>query len=326
MLNLYQLHIFQTVAQQGSFSRAAEQLYLTQPAVSQHIQTLETNLGVQLFKRGRRGIKLTSSGKILTDYAQCLLRLAEETREAVTRVDELDLPQQVKIGASPGIGIYLLPNWIRSFHHRYPSLSVTMKTAVTPLIIEAILNDEIKIGIIEGELADEPIQWAPLWDEEIAVVVSAAHAWHEKETVTINDLAGQYFVVREKGSLTRAWEERVFKENGIAAQIIAEFDSPAAIKQAVASGLGIALLPCFAVGSDYNLHTLRLSTGPLGRTLKLVWGENSLDSQAVQAFISHLSNEFPHLPLQTLDDAAELELLRRPQNFRLDNPTTPTCL
>lgn len=326
MLNLYQLHIFQTVAQEGSFSRAAEQLYLTQPAVSQHIQTLETNLGVQLFTRGRRGIKLTPSGKILTDYTHCLLRLAEETREAVTRVDELDVPQQVNIGASPGIGIYLLPNWIKSFHYRYPSLSVTMKTAVTPLVVEAIRCGDIKIGIIEGELTDDQVPSAPLWDEEIVIVVSTAHPWHSKQTLTINELAGQFFVVREKGSLTRAWEEQVLKERGISAQIIAEFDSPAAIKQAVASGLGTALLPLFAVQSDYNLHPLRLSSGPLHRTLKLIWGEHSLENQAVQAFISHLSNEFPHLPLQILVDADEMGLLDRLQNLRIENPARQSYL
>jgi len=323
MLNLYQLHIFETVAQEGSFSRAAEQLYLTQPAVSQHIQTLEANLGVQLFRRGRRGIKLTSSGEILIDYTRCLLRLAEETRQAVTQVDQLDQPQQVNIGASPGVGIYLLPNWIRSFYHRHPNLTVTLKTAPTPAIIEAILTNEIKFGIVEGELHNQPLDWVPLWEEEIVIVVAANHPWQNQKTVDTAALNRQNFVVREKGSLTRAWEEKTLADNGISPQIIAEFDSPAAIKQAVASGLGVALLPRFVVQADANLHTLRLSTGLLVRTLKLIWGKDSLANQAVQAFISHLSNEFPHLPLQILDDAGELTLLNRMQKVRVEgSPAT----
>ena len=85
MFSLYQLQIFQTVAQEGSISRAAEQLYLTQPAVSQHIRGLEKDLGVRLFERGPRGVELTPSGQVLLDYTRCLLRLAEEARQAAGR-------------------------------------------------------------------------------------------------------------------------------------------------------------------------------------------------------------------------------------------------
>ncbi|RME97082.1 MAG: LysR family transcriptional regulator [Chloroflexi bacterium] len=320
MLNLYQLQIFQTVALAGSFSRAAERLYLSQPAVSQHIQTLESDLGVRLFKRGRRGITLTPSGEILTDYAQCLTRLAEETRDAVTRVEKLAQPQQINIGANPEAGIYLLPNWIRTFHQRHPALTISLKTAITPTIIQAINDNEIQIGIVEGDLDDDgTIQWTPLWSEDIVVITPPNHPWGNIDRVDISALAQEPLVVREKGSPTRAWEMQVLSQNNVIPQIIAEFDSPAAIKQAVASGLGVAMLPYFAVAPECNtqqLHAVRFTNTSLSRPINLMWAKGSLANQAVHAFISHLSQEFPHLPLQILADSDKIELLNRLKSTR----------
>ncbi len=323
MFNLYQLHIFQTVAEEGNISRAAERLYLTQPAVSQHVRALESDLGIKLFQRSSRGVKLTPSGEVFLDYAHCLLRLADEARQAAARAEGIT-EDQVRIGASPGVGVYLLPGWIHAFHGRHPTLSVALKTAPTPTIVEAIAEGRIEIGIVEGKVQSDAVETAPLWDEEIAVVIGHQHRWRDRQTIAAADLRGEGFIVREEGSLTRAWEAHSLGEHGITPRIVAEFDTPVAIKQAVISGLGIALLPHYVIQHELAsgvLRALRLSEGALVRTLWLMWARDSQFSPAAQAFVGQLSGEFPHLPLQLSSDAQAARLLTRLKGLPDNRPT-----
>jgi DNA-binding transcriptional LysR family regulator len=313
MFNLYQLQIFQVVAEAGNISRAAEQLFLTQPAVSQHVRTLEKELGVQLFERGSRGVTLTPPGEIFLDYTRCLLRLAEEARDAVTRTGGIP-PSRVRIGASPGVGVFLLPEWIHAFHQRHPTLSVTLRTAATPVIVTALTERQIDVGIVEGQTDHDAIEATPLWDEEIALVIGHGHPWWSRQTVDAEELADQGFIVREEGSLTRAWEQHALERHDVALRVIAAFDTPVAIKQAVISGLGIALLPRFAIQHELAsglLQALRLSQGPLVRTLWLLWGPGARSNSTVQAFVGQFYGDFPHLPLHLAGDEQGSSLLSR---------------
>ena len=319
MLNLYQVHIFTVAVEEGSISRAAEKLFLTQPAVSQHLKALETELGAKLLRRGRRGVAPNEAGEIFLSYARCLLRLTEEARQTIALAGHFK-GGQVKLGASPGIGMYLLPGWVQSFNQQHAEVSVSMKTATTPLIIKELNKQEIDIGIVEGDVKDNSISGAPLWDEEIIIAVGPGHALWGQKKVKPQSLANERVVIRETGSLTRVWEERISREYGISPLVAAEFDSPAAIKQAVVSGLGIALLPYFAIQPEAQagmLHPLRLTTGPLTRTMKLLWTPNSLKKSGVRAFIAHLSREFPHLPLQISLNAQDLQILSAGAGQRL---------
>ncbi len=327
MLNLYQVHIFTVAVEEGSISRAAEKLFLTQPAVSQHLKALETELGTKLLRRGRRGVAPSETGEIFLSYARCLLRLTEEARQTLAFAGQLK-GGQVRLGASPGIGMYLLPGWVQSFNQRHAEVAVSMKTATTPVVIKELGKQQIDIGIVEGTVKDASISGAPLWDEEMVIAVGPGHALWGREKVEPHSLANERVVIRETGSLTRAWEERISREYGISPSVAAEFDSPAAIKQAVVSGLGIALLPYFAVRQEAQagmLYPVRLTTGPLTRTMKLLWTSNSLKKLGVRAFIAHLSREFPHLPLQISLNAQDLQTLSvgAGQNLPADSMIAP---
>src|SRR5690606_28687466 len=122
MLDLYKLQIFSMVVREGSFSAAAERLYMTQSAVSQHIKDLETSLGRRLFQRGWRGVKLTSHGEILNRYTAEIFDLVTRAERALIDIDHLTTGR-VNLGATPGIGIYLAPDWVQDFRSRYPQLS-----------------------------------------------------------------------------------------------------------------------------------------------------------------------------------------------------------
>ena len=155
MLNLYKLEIFNTVAMEGNFSRAAERLLLTQPAVSQHMRDLEEILGTELFVRGPRGVRLTAAGETLLDYTRCILRLLSEAENAVANLQGLQ-NGQILIGSTPGASVYLLPVWIQAFHQRFPDLTILLRTDVTPSLAAELKAGRIDLAFVEGEIDVEP--------------------------------------------------------------------------------------------------------------------------------------------------------------------------
>jgi DNA-binding transcriptional LysR family regulator len=304
MISLYKLEVFNMVVQAGSFSAAAERLFLSQPAVSQHVQALESSLGVQLFERGPRGVRLTASGEILYDYTRCILSLLSEAESAVTNVSQLN-SGQIRIGATPGVGSYVLPGWIQAFRMRYPKLTVSLLTDVTARVVAALLNHTLDAGFIEGELTDVPeLEQVVLQTVSQWVVVSPDHAWAARDAVSLNALRGEPFVMRTPESQTSLWLLQTLKNFDVVPHIVAEFDNPEAIKQAVIAGMGISILPEYVFQHEREagrLHALALQDVPLQRDLKLVWNARYPLTPVARAF---LTGQFPYLlpKLQGLDD------------------------
>lgn len=300
MLNLYKLEIFLQVAAEGSFSAAAARLLMTQSGVSQHIQDLERSLGVTLFARGPRGVRLTEAGETLHDYAQRIASLAAEAEAALTDVAQLPAGQ-VLIGATPGVGVYVLAEWVESFRSRYPNLTVQTQTEITPRVVAALLAGRLDVGVIEGELDDaQTTQLGIHILEEIpqVVVVGPKHPFWTRATLRRDDLAGQTWVVRQRGSRSRSWLEAALAAQGITPRIGAEFDNVESIKRAVMAGSGLTLLPDYVVRDDValgRLRCLRIEDAPLSRTLKLVWDRRRYFAPVTRSFLRHLSARFPAL-------------------------------
>jgi DNA-binding transcriptional LysR family regulator len=315
MLDLYKLEIFNTVAIEGSFSRAAARMSLSQPAVSQHMRDLETSLDVELFVRGYRGVTLTASGETLLDYTRCILRLLGEAESAIRHLNQLEAGQ-IALGATPGAGVYLLPGWMQTFHERFPNLATSLRTDTTSQILRAIREKEIAIGFVEGEFsAQPPLRSQVLRDIDLFVVVYRGHAWWSRQVIQLDELAGQAFISRPIGSHTRAWIDQALNNAGVQARIVAEFDNPEAIKQAVASGMGITILPEWGLqeqSAGHDLRSLPVQGVDLRRTLKLVWNEEAPFKPAARAFLALLMDDFPQLTqLVTFEDSLEVALPRR---------------
>jgi DNA-binding transcriptional LysR family regulator len=300
MLSLHKLEIFALVAETGSFSAAAENLLLTQPAISQHIQDLETQLGVTLFERGRRGVKLTPPGDALYAYTRRILRLVLEAETAVTDVRHIKRGQ-ARIGATPGVSMYLLPGWIRTFQRAYPNLTMALETRVTGGVLAGVLGHRLDIGFIEGELDDLPAERLAslvLRDIDLFVIVGTGHDWCQRASVPVAALDGQPFIMRTPDSQTRRWTDSLLAKHGVKPHIVAEFDNPETIKQAVASGIGITILPEYTVEHEQArqvVRAVRLDDMVLRRTLKLVWDESLPFSPVSRALLAHLAAEFPQL-------------------------------
>lgn len=300
MLSLYKLEIFAAVVQVGSFSAAAQRLYMTQPAVSQHIQDLEAGLGTSLFIRGRRGVTLTTAGETLYDYTQRILHLVAEAESQVTDVENLD-SGQITIGATPGVSVYLLPDWIGTFRDRYPNLNVSLQTNVTTEVVVGVMEHRFDIGFVEGEL--EKIQRKGLGHQEMRpvesmVVVGTEHPWGEKDSVSIEMLNEQPFIMRQQNSRTRIWLDKLLGEHTVSVRIVAEFDNLEAIKQAIMSNMGVSILPDYAVEREVRsglLHRLHIENIPMHRELKMIWDTNAPLTPITRALLNHLSEKFPQL-------------------------------
>jgi DNA-binding transcriptional LysR family regulator len=300
MLSLYKLEIFAEVVQAGSFSAAAEQLLMTQSGVSQHVRDLEASLGAQLFERGRRGVTLTASGQKLYDYTRRILGLVAEAENGVANVEQLS-GGEIRVGATPGIGVYVLPEWIASFRQRFPKLTVTLQTDITPRIIQALLAKRLEIGFVEGELTTESERALGshlLQQSEQFVVVGSKHPFWSASELRMVDLQGQIIITRQTGSQTRIWLDGMLQQYGVQPQVGAEFDTLESIKRSVSLGQGLAILPEYAVRDELAygvLRTIPLAGKPLIRSIRLIWDKRRFFTPVVRSLLLHLCECCPSL-------------------------------
>lgn len=307
MIDLYKLQLFMAVAQEGSLSAAAERYFITQSAVSQHVRDLEASLGCRLFDRGRRGVSLTAQGDILYAYARDIMALVARAENAVTDVSHLEAGK-VSAGVTPGIAIYLAPQWTQRFRVAYPRLTVTLQTGVTGEIVPDILAGRLDFGLIEGELEayQHPrLAWRDLEEVEQFVVVGPGHPWFEREEVSLVELDRQPLIVRQAGSQSRVWLENALRPQGIAPVIASENDNLEAIKRMAAQGSCLTVLPRYVVAqeaSEGSLRAIPIRDKPLRRKLKLVWAADLHFSPVARTFLAELSADYPAIrPL--LDNA-----------------------
>lgn len=300
MLNLYKLEIFTAVVETGSFSKAAERLLLTQSAISQHISDLERSLGTRLFERGPRGVSLTKTGEALQGYTIQILRLVAEAQNVVTDVSNLK-DGQINIGATPGINVYLLPLWLNDFRNKFTNLSISAQTGTTGKMISALSNRQLDIAIIEGEIESyEQDNLGSLILQEISlyIVVGQGHPFWDVPAIEAGELNKQLFIARPPASQTRIWTDAMLKQLNIQPQIVAEFDNLEAIKQSVSNGMGITLLPDYALQSELNMGLLRavsIRDVTLVRQVKLIWDMQRAFTPVTFAFLRHLVSRFPQI-------------------------------
>ena len=327
MLDLHKLDIFAVVAAEGSFSRAADRLTLSQPAVSQHMRDLEAALSVELFVREHRGVSLTPAGVTLLDYSKCLLRLAAEAESAVTNFNQIT-DGTLRIGASGGPGAYLLPEWLHAFHQRYPSLTLAIATATTAESVAAVERGEVELAIVEGERIDHTaVHTLILQDVESLVVVHPEHPWAERQAVPVADLGTEPLVAPAAGSEGRDWLIGSLSGHGVQPRIVAELDSMEAIKKAVRAKLGVAVLPHCAIRDELahgDLVALPLADALIGRTLKLVWSRVLPFKPTARAFLTFLADIYPQI-VNVIGDRGDQGLGLYLELAQQETRTGPRC-
>lgn len=296
MLDLHKLRIFIQVSQAGSFSAAADTLLMTQSGVSQHIQELESTLGTRLFERKPRGVALTATGQTLLDYAEQILALVNEAENAVADVAKLT-GGVIRVGATPGVGMYVLPAWTATFRVKYPHIHIELATRTTGEILAGLRSGQIDLGVIEGEPDEGHAGFSVrvLQDVEQWLVIGPSHGWWDRASIRISELAGETLITRQRGSASRVWLDDVLRRNNVRCRIAAEFDNVESIKRAVGGSTAVSVLPRYTIEQEERLGLLKavhVDGATMQRTIRAVWNANSPLNPATNAFLNHVAGEF----------------------------------
>jgi DNA-binding transcriptional LysR family regulator len=261
-MNFHQLHIFNVVAKHQSCSKAAAELFLSQPTVSVHLQKLELDLGMELFEQLGRSIYLTDAGNLLYSYTQKIFSLAEDATRALEELQGLH-KGRIRLGASTTPGIYYLPNFLRQFKETYPGLELILEVIHTAEVEKKLLTNQLDISIMgcstppEGDLIYEP-----LWHDQLVLIMSPNHPLLQKEDIKLEDISRQEFILREPGSSTRHAINLAFAKNGIDPVVSQEYGSTDGIVHAVAADLGISFVSREAVKLYEQINFIKVRTIP----------------------------------------------------------------
>lgn len=257
-IDLKHLETFCRVAELKSFSKAGQELFLTQPTVSGHILALEKSLSLQLFDRSGREVRLTRAGKIFLQYASRMLRLRQELLNALYEFSQ-GIHGDLSIGASTIPGEYLLPKLLGEFKKDHPHLTISLKIADTKEVIQWVLDDFIEFGFIGAKLNRPSLRYEKFAEDEIIPVGLSTHPLTKKKKVSLEELMKQPWVIREEGSGTQMVVDQALRKRGRTLKqfhVVVEMGSTSSVKEGVKAGLGFAFLSKKAVEDELKQGVL----------------------------------------------------------------------
>ncbi len=270
-MTLHQLRVFRAVAHHRNLSRAAEQLHLTQPAVSMQMKALQTGLGLPLFEVIGRRIHLTEAGELLEQYATRILGLVDEA--SVVLGELRGVAGRVRVGASSTPGVYLLPEILAGYERAHPEVSVHFEVSNSADVEARVVANEFDFGVTGGAVTCSDVR-AELWGEdELVVVVGPGHTWAGVSRIDPASLARVRLVAREPGSGTRQFYETELHRQAVIVPTPVELGGVEAVKRAVEAGLGVAILSRFSIGRELaegRLYAIALNGIRLARPLVLI--------------------------------------------------------
>lgn len=267
MINLHLLRVFFVVAEQRSFSRAAVLLFISQPAVSKAVRELENQLRLPLVERGAggarpgKGMRLTESGQAMYEHARGIFALERAALEEVRARVGLTRGQLV-IGASTTIAGYWLPRYTAQFFREHPSVRLEVRVGNTQEISAQLIDCNIDVALVEGAVSDARIVATHWRDDELRIIAHPDSPLARKRQPGSGHLNAETWLLREAGSGTREFSERMMKQHGIEPQRIVEFGSNEGIVRAAAAGMGVAMVPAQAARELYMLNEVRLVNYP----------------------------------------------------------------
>jgi LysR family transcriptional regulator, low CO2-responsive transcriptional regulator len=280
------IRVFLAVATHMSFSKAAQELSISQPGVTFHIKALEKEYGTPLLERVGKRLYLTDAGHTLLRYAQRMTLMEQEARVAVEELKGLQSGLLV-VGASATIGIYLLPEVVGEFRKRYPGVKVSLRVGNKRHTIERLLNNEVDFGLCAAPVLDAALIGEPYLDDELVVIVSPAHRFAREPVVYPGELRREIFLVREPGSGTQELMEERLAQLGVEPADTMQLGSTEAIKQAVAANLGISIASRYSVEAELaggRIHTANVPALTFERRLLLLHHKDKRLSKTATAF------------------------------------------
>ena len=254
-ITMQQMEALIALVEEGSFSRAAKRMLLTQPALTKNIKNAEDCLGVRIVNRSTSGISLTPEGKIIYDYARRMIKLRNEAREKIIALGK-NTGGNIYLSASTIPADYILPRVLSSYRKTNPDTKIYIKTADSEAAMNMVLDNEVEIGCIGKKPLNNKLVAEPLWKDRLALIVPKSHPWCKKKAVTFPELLEEPFVLRERGSATRdLFEAHLKKSKSLSLSqfnICGALGSSEAVKEAVIAGLGVTVISIYAVSREIS--------------------------------------------------------------------------
>jgi DNA-binding transcriptional LysR family regulator len=289
-LNFNHLIIFQKVAEKGHFTRAAEELLISQPAVSKQVHELEKSLQQPLFTRVGQKVYLTEAGEVLADYANRIVALASEAEAILQELHGLTRGR-LAIGASTNIGTYLLPELLGHYKARYAHIDIFIDVANTESIQNDVRMHKLEIGLVEGDDLHPELEHRAWRPDELVLIASPSSPYGRRGRITLQELLSPRFpfISRESGSASRTALENAFARHGVhPPHSIMELGSPEAIKRTVAAGLGYAFVSRSIIQPEIangQLKQVIVENFEVRRTFSVIYASEKRISRAAQAFM-----------------------------------------
>lgn len=291
-MNLNQLTIFHAVAERLSFTRAAEDLHLTQPGISKHIAALEEYYGTRLFDRLGKRVSLTQAGEILHRATAGMVSLL---READARIEDLKglAGGRLHLGAGVTIAAYLLPELLTRFRQQAPDVELAVQTAFGGQIVEQVLAATLELGLVGHYVPDQRLAVLPFLKEPLVLITSPQHRWaHEGSPVRPDQLAGETFLLSKRGSGTWRHVAAFLAEAGVTLSQTMELGTTEGVKRAVAADLGVSILSRHVLTGELSagrVQEIPLVGGGPQRELSIVYRKDRYLSHPARAFLGLVS-------------------------------------
>ena len=288
-MDLYQLRGFYEIVREQSFTRAAEKLFLTQPAISLQVKALERELDEILLERNRRQIRLTPAGDILFAHAREVFAQLAAAREEIATLKKV-LRGRLAIGTSDTNCTYILPSLLAEFRARYPEVELDIRNRISPEVSKLVLNDEVEIGLATLPIKHPDLVGEALFARRDVLICAPDHALAGRRRIGLKQIVKYPFLALERGSTSRQLLDEVCQREGLALQVEMNLSGIEIIKRYVEIGLGLALVPEIAVEEEVaadRLHAVQV-TGLAKREIGLVEHRGRRRSRATAAFVELL--------------------------------------
>ncbi|HZS43710.1 MAG TPA: LysR family transcriptional regulator [Blastocatellia bacterium] len=288
-----QLETFAAIASERSFSRAAERLFRTQPAISIALRKLEEEIGVSLFDRSKKQPELTAAGAEFLSYAQRLLSLRQETQDSMTALTSLHAGK-VSIAANESTSLYLLPQMILNYRKRYPNIKIEVSRSSSERLPRDLSERNLDCGILSYRPTNPELALFPILHDELTLIMSPKHPLAKARTVRINDLGNEHFIAHNVKSPARVKVIEAFQRHNTPLNITIELSTMETIKRFVEMNIGIGFVPRICVQREIQEEKLvakQVQGFRYRRTLLVVYHRQKTHSHAAQAFLD-LAREF----------------------------------
>jgi len=292
-MDFYQLLYFRKVAEARSVSRAAEELLITQPAVSKQMKALEDELGEKLFDRIGKKVFLTKAGEVLYSHCERILRSADDAKKAVKALS-LECSGELVIGTSDHISLHRLPHVLKSYVSAYPRVDLKLRCHRSETILEMVGQNLVDLGVITLPKVAGNLISMVIWEDPMSLVFPKKHPLASLKNIKLKDIVTYGMILPERGTTTRSSIDRAFSRRGLAPNVAMEVAYIETIKGLVKAGLGISILPDKAVEHEVKAGVLAKSgiqDAGFSRDLGVIYLKDKFLSRPAKEFLKLLEKE-----------------------------------